>query len=51
MLGTIELTGNPKLFDKNKGESEGDKLTFHLADDRIIVENKDRKRSETVIKK
>ncbi|NOR15398.1 MAG: hypothetical protein GQ544_06825 [Candidatus Aminicenantes bacterium] len=46
----IVLTGKPVLIDKNRGKVEGHKLTFHLADDRIIVENKDRERSETVIK-
>jgi len=46
----IVLTGKPVLVDKNRGKVEGHKLTFHLADDRIIVENKDRERSETVIK-
>jgi len=47
---TIVLTGNPILVDKDKGVIEGDKLTFHLGDGRITVENKDRERSVTVIK-
>lgn len=47
---TIVLTGNPTLIDKEKGIIEGDKLTFHLGDGRILVENKDRERSVTVIK-
>jgi lipopolysaccharide transport protein LptA len=47
---TIVLTGNPRLIDKEKGVIEGDKLTFHLGDGRILVENKDRERSVTVIK-
>jgi lipopolysaccharide export system protein LptA len=47
---TIVLTGNPTLIDKEKGVIEGDKLTFHLGDGRILVENKDRERSVTVIK-
>ena len=46
----IVLTGKPVLVDKNRGKVEGHKLTFHIADDRIIVENKDRERSETIIK-
>jgi lipopolysaccharide export system protein LptA len=47
---TIVLTGNPSLFDKEKGTVEGDKLTFHLGDGRILVENKDRERPVTIIK-
>ncbi len=46
----IILTGNPVLMDKDRGRTEGDKLTFSLADDRIIVENQGRERSLTVIK-
>jgi lipopolysaccharide transport protein LptA len=46
----IVLTGKPVLIDKNRGKVEGRKLTFHIADDKIIVENEDRERSETVIK-
>ncbi len=44
------MTGKPVLIDKNRGKVEGHKLTFHMADDRIIVENEDQERSETVIK-
>jgi lipopolysaccharide transport protein LptA len=47
---TIVLLGNPVLIDKNKGRTEGDKLTFFLADDRITVENQGQERSFTVIK-
>ncbi len=47
---TVVLTGNPVLIDKEKGVTEGDKLTFHLGDGRITVENKERDRSATVIK-
>lgn len=46
----ILLTGKPVLIDKNRGRTEGDKLTFSLSDDRIIVENQGRERSLTVIK-
>lgn len=46
----IVLTGNPVLIDKDEGEIRGDKLTFHMGDGRIVVENKDRERSVTVIK-
>lgn len=47
---TIVLLGNPVLIDKDKGIVNGDKLTFYMADGRIVVENKDRERSVTVIK-
>jgi lipopolysaccharide transport protein LptA len=47
---TIVLTGNPTLIDKEKGIIEGDKLTFHLGDGKIVVENKDRERSVTINK-
>ena len=47
---TVVLTGNPVLVDKERGVTEGDKLTFHLGDGRITVENKRRDRSATVIK-
>jgi len=47
---TIVLTGNPVLVDKVKGMTEGDKLTFYLADGKIVIENKERGRSVAVIK-
>jgi len=47
---TVTLTGHPSLIDKEKGVTEGDKLTFYLADDRIRIENKENNRSTTVIK-
>ncbi|UCE41934.1 MAG: hypothetical protein JSV17_02845 [Candidatus Aminicenantes bacterium] len=46
----ITVEGNPVLVDKDKGRTEGGKLTFYMADGRILVENKDRERSVTVIK-
>ncbi len=46
----ITVTGNPVLIDKDRGKTEGGKLTFSMADGRIVVENKDRERSVTVIK-
>jgi lipopolysaccharide export system protein LptA len=46
----ITVVGNPVFIDKDKGRTEGGKLTFHMADGRIVVENKDRERSITVIK-
>ncbi len=48
---TILLKGNPVLTHQQKGRVRGDKLTFYLADDRIVVENRGRERSETIIKK
>jgi lipopolysaccharide transport protein LptA len=47
---TVVLTGNPVLVDKDKGVTEGDKLTFKLADGKILIENKEKDRSATVIK-
>lgn len=46
----ITVVGNPVLIDKDKGRTEGGKLTFYMADGRIVFENKDRERSVTVIK-
>jgi lipopolysaccharide export system protein LptA len=46
----LVLTGDPVLIAKDKGKTEGAKLTFHISDGKIIVENKDRERSVTVIK-
>ncbi len=45
------LTGNPVLIEENGGRTNGDKLTFIMTDDRIIVENRGDQRSVTVIKK
>ena len=46
----VILTGDPVLEDSNRGITRGDKLTFYLGDGRIVVENRGRKRSVTVIK-
>jgi lipopolysaccharide transport protein LptA len=46
----VVLTGRPTVTEKDKGEVQGDKLTFHLADDTITVENDKRDRSLTKIK-
>jgi lipopolysaccharide transport protein LptA len=47
---TIVLTGNPVLIAEDQGRTAGTKLTFFIADGKIVVENKDRERSVTVIK-
>jgi len=47
---TVVLLEDPVLVDKDKGETRGDKLTFQLADGKILIENKKRDRSVTVIK-
>ncbi|MBN2205781.1 MAG: LPS export ABC transporter periplasmic protein LptC [Candidatus Aminicenantes bacterium] len=47
---TVVLLDKPVLVDKDKGETRGDKLTFQLADGKILIENKKRDRSVTVIK-
>jgi lipopolysaccharide transport protein LptA len=47
---TIVLTGLPSIKEKNKGTARGDKLTFYLADGRIVVENRGQERSVAVIK-
>jgi lipopolysaccharide transport protein LptA len=46
----ITLTGDPVVVDKDRGMTRGDKLTFHMGDGRITVENIERERSLTVIK-
>jgi lipopolysaccharide export system protein LptA len=48
--GRITLTGKPVLTDDEGGSTRGDKLTFDLADDKILVENEGQGRSTTVIK-
>jgi lipopolysaccharide export system protein LptA len=47
---TLVLTGDTVLVEKGKGASRGDKLTFRLADDKILIENKGQGRSITVVK-
>jgi lipopolysaccharide export system protein LptA len=48
--GRLTLTGKPVLTDAQGGSIRGDKLTFDLADDKILVENEGQGRSATVIK-
>lgn len=47
---TIVLTGEPVLIAEDQGSTAGTKLTFFIADGKIVVENKGRERSVTVIK-
>ena len=47
---TLVLTGAPVLAEEGRGESRGDKLTFRLADDKILIETKGQGRSITVVK-
>jgi lipopolysaccharide export system protein LptA len=44
------LTGKAVLTDPTRGKAEGDKLTFYMGDDRILIENKSQKRSRAIIK-
>jgi len=46
----ITLTGHPVLTDREGGSARGDKLTFDLADDKILVENEGTGRSTTIIR-
>jgi lipopolysaccharide export system protein LptA len=48
--GLLVLTGSPVLTDGKGGSARGAKLTFDLADDKILVENEGAGRSTTVIK-
>jgi lipopolysaccharide export system protein LptA len=48
--GRMTLTGKPVLTDAEGGSTRGNKLTFDLADDKILVENEGQGRSTTVIK-
>jgi lipopolysaccharide transport protein LptA len=46
----VTLSGRPVLVDKEGGSTRGDKLTFDLGDDKILVENEGQGRSATVVK-
>lgn len=48
--GILTLSGECSLVEKDRGVSRGDKLTFHLADGRISIENAGRGRSTTFVK-
>jgi len=44
------MSGQPLLEDPSRGKIRGDKLTFHLPDDRIVIENEGEERSILLIK-
>jgi lipopolysaccharide export system protein LptA len=48
--GRITLTGQPVLTDEKGGSARGAKLTFDLADDKILIENEGPGRATTVIR-
>jgi lipopolysaccharide export system protein LptA len=48
--GRIALTGSPVLTDDQGGAARGAKLTFDLADDKILIENEGPGRATTVIR-
>jgi len=47
---TLTLTGRPVLTDGQGGSAKGAKLTFDLADDKILIENEGPGRATTVIR-
>jgi lipopolysaccharide export system protein LptA len=46
----ITLTGKPVLTDEKGGSARGAKLTFDLADDKILIENEGTGRATTVVR-
>jgi lipopolysaccharide export system protein LptA len=46
----MTLTGKPVLTDGKGGSARGDKLTFDLADDKILIENEGTGRATTVVR-
>jgi lipopolysaccharide export system protein LptA len=46
----LTLTGNPLLNDGKGGSARGAKLTFDLADDKILIENEGAGRATTVVR-
>ena len=48
--GLLVLTGKPVLTDGKGGSARGAKLTFDLADDRILIENEGPGRSTIIVK-
>jgi lipopolysaccharide export system protein LptA len=47
---TVMLTGRPVLTDGKGGSAKGSKLTFDLADDKILIENEGQGRATTVVR-
>ncbi|HOW86158.1 MAG TPA: LptA/OstA family protein [Candidatus Aminicenantes bacterium] len=48
--GRLTLTGRPVLNDGQGGSARGAKLTFDLADDKILIENEGAGRATTVVR-
>ena len=48
--GRITLTGRPVLTDDKGGSARGARLTFDLADDKILIENEGSGRATTVVR-
>jgi lipopolysaccharide export system protein LptA len=48
--GRITLTGSPVLTDGKGGSARGGRLTFDLADDKILIENEGPGRATTVVR-
>lgn len=46
----MTLTGKPVLTDGKGGSARGDKLTFDLADDKILIENEGPGRATTIVR-
>lgn len=45
----LEVSGSPELIDREGNRVEADKLTLYLSDDRILVENLKRERSQVIL--
>jgi len=45
----LEVSGSPELITQEGNRVEADKLTLYLADDRILVENRKRERSQVIL--
>jgi lipopolysaccharide export system protein LptA len=48
--GRLELSGKPVLTDGKGGSARGAKLTFDLADDKILIENEGPGRATTIVR-
>lgn len=45
----LEVSGSPELITQEGNRVEADKLTLYLADDRILIENRKRERSQVIL--